>query len=80
MPQEIRSAFDRRSGEDGRKVYRIGYFLAGGIERRSGNERRHQHERRKGWIKISEWSSMRKDLLGPGLRLDDEEGDVQKTF
>jgi hypothetical protein len=79
MPEEIRFPFDRRSGEDRRKAYRVGYFLEGGIERRSGNERRHSHERRKAWIRISEWSSMRKDLLGADFRLDDEEGDVQKT-
>ena len=79
MPEEIRAPFDRRSGEDRRKVYSLDYFSQGGIERRTGNERRHQHERRKAWLRISEWSSMRKDLLGADLRLDDEGGDVQKT-
>jgi hypothetical protein len=44
MPQEIHFPFERRSGVDRRKAYRLGYFLEGGIERRSGNERRHQHE------------------------------------
>jgi hypothetical protein len=80
MSQEIRSPYDRRSGEDRRKAYKVGYFLEDGIERRSGNERRLQDERRKAWLRISEWSSMRKDLLGADLGSDDEGGDVQKTF
>jgi len=33
---------DRRLGEDRRQVYDLDYFQNGGIERRSGNERRLQ--------------------------------------
>jgi hypothetical protein len=80
MSEKIRLSLDRRSGEDRRKAYRVGYFLQGGIERRSGNERRRQHERRKAWMRISGWSSMRKDLLGADFGLDNERGEGQKTF
>jgi hypothetical protein len=58
MPNRIRSSFDRRSGEDRRKAYTVGYFLEGGIERRSGRERRCMKERRKDWIEISLGSSV----------------------
>jgi hypothetical protein len=32
--------FDRCSAEDRRKTYRLGYFMEGGVERRSGIDRR----------------------------------------
>jgi len=80
MSERIRYSSDKRSGEDRRKVYTAGYFLEGGIERRSGNERREQNERRKGWIRISKWSSIRKEVLSVDFQLDDEGNDMQKTF
>jgi hypothetical protein len=49
---------DRRSGEDRRQVYDADYFQNGGKERRSGIERRQQNERRKNFIRVSEWSSI----------------------
>ena len=49
---------DRRSGEDRRQVYDADYFQNGGLERRSNKERRQQHERRKSFIRVSEWSSI----------------------
>ena len=49
---------DRRSGEDRRQVYNADYFQDGGLERRSGKERRQQKERRKNFIRVSEWSSI----------------------
>ena len=49
---------DRRSGEDRRDVYLLDYFQEGGLERRSGGERRNPVERRKGCVRISEWSSV----------------------
>jgi hypothetical protein len=58
MPNRIRSSFDRRSGVDRRKAYTVGYFLEGGTERRSGNERRCMKERRKEWIENSQGSSL----------------------
>ena len=72
MPEQVPFSFDRRTGEDRRKAYTEGYFLAGAIERRNGNERRHLNERREGWIRISKWSSIRKDFLIGDLHLDDE--------
>jgi len=53
-----RSGPDRRSGQDQRQVYDIGYFWHGGTERRHLPERRASSELRKGWIRISQWSSM----------------------
>jgi len=49
---------DRRSGEDRRQAYELDYFPGGGIERRSGKERRWPDERRDGWIRVSTWSSV----------------------
>ncbi len=53
-----RIAMDRRSGDDRRKSYRLGYFINGGVERRSGNERRLLGERRVDWVRATEWSSV----------------------
>ena len=53
-----RFAMDRRSGDDRRKSYRLGYFINGGVERRSGKERRFLGERRIGWVRATEWSSV----------------------
>jgi hypothetical protein len=49
---------DRRSGEDRRQVYDADYFQNDGLERRSGKERRQHYERRKNFIRVSEWSSV----------------------
>lgn len=48
---------DRRSGKDRRKAYKLGYFLTGEAEKRSGEERRSPVERRRDWIKASECCS-----------------------
>jgi len=58
VPKRIRSSFDRRSGVDRRKAYTVGYFLEGGMERRSGRERRCMEERRKDWMGVSQGSSV----------------------
>lgn len=58
MDQRIRLPFDRRSGEDRRKAYKLGYFLEGGAERRRGDERRSGMDRRAGWVSVSEWSGI----------------------
>lgn len=49
---------DRRSGEDRRKIYFADYFENNGLERRSGKDRRQRGERRKGFIRVSKWSSI----------------------
>jgi hypothetical protein len=49
---------DRRSGEDRRAGYDLDYFPDGGIERRSGRERRRRGERREHCIRVSDWSSV----------------------
>jgi hypothetical protein len=61
---------DRRSGDDRRKSYRLGYFLNGVVERRSGNERRLLGERRIGWVRATEWSSV------PGIISNTAQGDM----
>jgi len=49
---------DRRSLEDRRKLYHLTYFLKGGKERRFWKERRKQLvELRKGWVRVSDWTS-----------------------
>jgi hypothetical protein len=65
-----RLAMDRRSGDDRRKTYRLGYFINGGVERRCGNERRLSGERRIGWVRATEWSSV------PGMLRNATEGDT----
>ncbi|MGD8993091.1 MAG: hypothetical protein PVI00_16660 [Desulfobacterales bacterium] len=55
---------DRRSGEDRRQVYDSDYFLNGGVERRTGKDRRKQGERRDGYIRVTKWSSVRVETKG----------------
>ena len=49
---------DRRSGDDRREAYEVGFFAQGGIERRSGVESRQKGERRFHCVNVSEWSSV----------------------
>jgi len=54
-----RSSADRRSESDRRQVYSIDYFIQGGVERRSGLDRRkNRRDRRKGWVRVNEWVSV----------------------
>jgi len=53
-----RSLFDRRSGDDNRKLYNLDYFIDGGKERRKGKERRRSGERRSGWARVYNWCSV----------------------
>jgi len=58
MSNMNRFAMDRRCGDDRRKSYRLGYFINGGVERRNDKERRLLGERRIGWVRATEWSSV----------------------
>ncbi len=49
---------DRRCGEDRRAVYDSDYFDGGGLERRIGQDRRQQAERRDSCMRVSRWSSV----------------------
>jgi len=49
---------DRRSGNDRRRGFDIGYFAQGGIKRRKGIERRQRYERRDRYFRIDKWSSI----------------------
>jgi hypothetical protein len=63
MTERIRSSLDRRSGTDRRRAYRLGFFLQGGVERRSGKERRSRDERRKGWVRVGKWGGAQLERL-----------------
>ena len=49
---------DRRSGDDRRRGFDLGYFAQGGINRRKGMERRQRYERRDQYVRIDKWSSI----------------------
>jgi len=58
-PGRRSSSTDRRRLENRRKVYSLDYFSRGGLERRKMRDRRmRQRDRRKGWEKVSDWSSI----------------------
>lgn len=52
------SLIDRRSDEDRRDLYSIEYFDQGNPERRSYSDRRGNGERRKGYIRVGQWTSV----------------------
>ncbi len=58
MLEMRRFSIDRRFGEDRRRLYYLDYFLNGGVERRSWEERRGQAERRMEWMRVSKWASI----------------------
>jgi len=60
MEEKVRLAFDRRSGEDRRKIYNLEYTRFENSERRSMKERRSGIERRKDWTRVTKWSSVLK--------------------
>ena len=69
MSNMNRFVMDRRSGDDRRKSYLLGYFMNGGLERRSGKERRLIGERRIDWARATEWSSVQ------GIGMNSSKGD-----
>ena len=52
-----RAFLERRSGKERRRRVQIQRFFFKGLERRSENDRRENEERRRGWIRVSKWSS-----------------------
>lgn len=58
MEKKARLGGDRRSGEERRTVYSLDYFLQGRKERRKWVDRRWRRELRKGWVRVSKWSSV----------------------
>lgn len=68
MGENKRSPKDRRSGNERRDTYDLDYFLDGGGERRRFNERRWRAEMRKGWVRVSRWSSKKtEDDVAPAV-------------
>jgi hypothetical protein len=63
MRTSLRLPFDRRSGGDRRVEYDPDYFSRGGTERRSYEDRRTRDERRGDWMRVSEWSSVWRELF-----------------
>ena len=49
---------DRRHGDERRERYSLYYFQQGGLDRRKSEERRLNHERRKGYTRVSTWASV----------------------
>jgi hypothetical protein len=74
MGENKRSAKDRRSDNERRDTYDLDYFLDGGIERRRFNERRWRAEMRKGWVRVSRWSSKKAREDGVPATLDENPG------
>jgi hypothetical protein len=62
MKEKFRYPYDRRSGTDRRKQERAEEMPETGVERRSGREQRLWSERRKGWGKADDWSSVWSEL------------------
>jgi len=59
FPGRRNSGIDRRRLENRRKTYSMDYFSRGGIERRKMKDRRKQQlDRRKSWVRVSQWSSV----------------------
>ncbi|ACN16608.1 hypothetical protein HRM2_35430 [Desulforapulum autotrophicum HRM2] len=58
--RQKRSSLDRRTGEDRRRVYHIGFIEIVGAERRVRvRERREMvEEKRAGWVRVNSWSSV----------------------
>ena len=52
-----RSRIERRTDRDCRQKMSATYFISGGLERRSGKERRRSTERRDGWLRVGKWRS-----------------------
>lgn len=55
---EKRSSTDRRSIKDRRKAINFHCLYYSGKEKRSKEDRRLQLENRKGWVRVSKWSSV----------------------
>jgi len=62
MNEKFRYPYDRRSGSDRRKQKRAERMPETGVDRRSGREQRFWSERRKGWGKADDWSSVWSEL------------------
>ena len=60
---------DRRGGENRRIAYNPDHFLKGGVERRKWNERRSPDERRMGWLRVSDWSSIPISMITKNSRV-----------
>lgn len=53
---------DRRTGDERRYAVSLDYFTETPVERRKGNERRKKGEMRDDWVRVTQWSSVPKEL------------------
>jgi hypothetical protein len=58
MGSERRSMHDRRSGKDRRSLGVLKHFFLKTRARGDHKERRQTLERRRGWVRLSKWSSV----------------------
>lgn len=58
MTRVLRIFPERRTGKERRRAFSLHRFFYHGSERRLGNDRRMQMERRSGWVRIDRWSSV----------------------
>jgi hypothetical protein len=58
IANKTKSVVDRRSGVDRRKAHLLEYFIQGGVERRTGKERRRRLEQRVDWVRVDDWYSI----------------------
>ena len=58
MGSERRSMHDRRSGKDRRNIGVLKHFFLKTRDRGDDKERRQTLERRRGWVRLSKWSSV----------------------
>ncbi len=58
MVERRHNFLDRRTGNDRRKAYQLGYSIHGGVERRRMRDRRGYFERRRDWMSVEECCSV----------------------
>jgi hypothetical protein len=58
MNEQLRSVKDRRGGKDRRKLQLVKQLFARDTHHRSPQPRRKQDERRAGWVRLTNWSSV----------------------
>ena len=58
MSENKSSIIERRSGKDRRRIFNNAHFFFGRAPRKNMLEQRSQAERRAGWVRVNNWSSV----------------------